>query len=433
MKKLITIFFTLILIALISPSCKKDYGDLNGPTVEDFLKNAAKDQLNNLVSGTESAMRINLGLYIDNVSVIGREGYRFSGSEPRFVTDLLGAANATLSNNSFYINNTWASLYRVVKNCNVLIEAAGNSTFASAEEKKAYQGFAKTNKAYALLLVSNLTYSNGIRVDVANPNQPGPILGYNESLQAIAAILDEAKADLSGAQVSFNLSSGFTGFNNAAGLLSFNRALAARVAVYRKQWIEALTYLNESFFDLNGDLDNGVYHLFSTGPGDQLNPLFFPPNQAGEVRAAHPSYAADITGGDTRISKTLVRTNPATMNGLTGNRDVWVYTSVTDPVPLIRNEELILIYAEAKIQNNQFPDALVALNTIRDKHNAGTYGGAVTKDALISDLLRQRRFSLFYEGHRWVDLRRYEKLNELPVDRAEDDVWTAFPLPRTEQ
>ena len=117
-------------------SCKKDYGNLNGPSVEVYIDNATKDQLDNLVSGTESAMRNNLTLYLDEVGVIGREIYRISGSEPRYITDLLGASNATLSNNAFYINDSWSSRYRVVKNANILIEAAGNSTFINDAESK---------------------------------------------------------------------------------------------------------------------------------------------------------------------------------------------------------------------------------------------------------------------------------------------------------
>src|SRR5882672_3715795 len=96
------LIFTLV-------ACKKDYGNLNSPTVESFLANASSSELNNLVSGTESGMRSNLALYLDDVGTIGREGYRFSASEPRYVTDLLGANSAVLSNSNFYITNPWAS------------------------------------------------------------------------------------------------------------------------------------------------------------------------------------------------------------------------------------------------------------------------------------------------------------------------------------
>ena len=60
------------------------------------------------------------------------------------------------------------------------------------------------------------------------------------------------KLILTGAEVVFPLA-GFGQFSDAAGLLKFNRALAARVDVYQEKWSDALTALNESFFDLNGD------------------------------------------------------------------------------------------------------------------------------------------------------------------------------------
>jgi starch-binding outer membrane protein, SusD/RagB family len=434
MKRLINRYTLLLLLAAaVLPSCKKEYGNLNSPTIEDYLKNASKDQLNGLVTGTLSGMRNNEGTYLDAVSVIGREIYRFSNADPRFVTELLGSGSTTLNSTGFYITNPWASRYRAVKNCNVLIEAATNSTIISPEEKKAYTGFAKTLKAYELLLNLNLTYSNGIRVDVADPNKLGPILGYDASITAIAALLDEAKNDLTGSSVAFSLSPGFTGFTDAAGLTKFNRALAARVDVYRKQWSAALTDLNASFLDLNGDFNTGISEQFSTGSGDQLNSAFFPQNQNGEVRLAHPSYATDITAGDDRIGKATLRTAAASNTGLSGDRDVWVYRSSTAPIPIIRNEELILIYAEANIQSNSLPNAVIAINKIRTGHNLPVYAGAVTQTALIDEMLKQRRYSLFFEGHRWIDMRRYDKLAALPIDRTGDDVWSAMPIPSTEQ
>lgn len=426
-----TIFFASVIIFF--SACKKDYGNLNGPTVEAYQTNATVAELNNLVSGTESGMRNSIAFYLDDVGTIGREVYHFSNSEPRYVTDLLGASNATLSGSNFYISTPWASRYRVVKNCNVLIDAANNTTLATDAQKKAYTGFAKTIEAYQLLMNLNLTDSNGIRVDVADPDNLGAIVDYNTGLTAISSLLDDGASDLNGADVAFPLA-GFGQFSNADGLIKFNRALAARVDVYEQKWSDALTALNASFFDLNGDFSTGVYHVFGTGSGDQLNPAFIPQNQNGEVRVAHPSFAADIKPGDDRISKATLRTSTASIPaGLSSNRDVWVYTSGTASIPIIRNEELILIYAEANIQLNNFDDAITALNIIRTKHGLTNYSGAQTQSALIDEMLYERRYSLYFEGHRWIDMRRYNRLNQLPLDRPDDNVWSEFPLPVTEQ
>ncbi|MDQ2753364.1 MAG: RagB/SusD family nutrient uptake outer membrane protein [Bacteroidota bacterium] len=425
----------LVLFVFIAffASCKKDYGNLNGPTVEAYQNNATIAELNNLVSGTESGMRNSIAFYLDDIGIISREMYHFSNSEPRYVTDLLGASNATLSGSNFYIATPWASRYRVVKNCNVLIDAANNTTLATDAQKKAYTGFAKTIEAYQLLMNLNLTDSNGIRVDVADPNKLGPIVDYNTGLASISSLLDAGMNDLTGAEVAFPLA-GFGQFSDAAGLIKFNRALAARVDVYEQKWSDALTALSVSFFDMSGDFTTGVYHVFGTGSGDQLNPAFIPQNQNGEVRVAHPSFAADILPNDDRISKATLRTSTASISaGLSSNRDVWVYTSSTAPIPIIRNEELILIYAETNIQLNNFGEAIKTLNIIRTKHGLAGYSGAQTQSALIDEMLYERRYSLYFEGHRWIDMRRYNRLNQLPLDRPDDNVWSEFPLPVTEQ
>jgi starch-binding outer membrane protein, SusD/RagB family len=431
MKNNIAIFI-LFGITLGFSSCKKDYGDLNGATVESFTANASASELNNLVSGTESGMRNNLGLYLDDIGIIGREMYHFSGSEPRYVTDLLGGGGATLSNSNFYITNPWASRYAVVKNCNILIEAAAHSTLITSAQKNGYIGFAQTVKAYQLLMNLNLTDSNGIRIDVNDPSNLGPFVANVNALGAISSLLDSAATSFGTAEIAFTLA-GFGNFGDAQGLTQFNRALAARVAVYQENWTGALSDLNQSFFNLTGDFNLGVFHVFGTGSGDQLNAFFIPQNQTGEVRVAHPSFASDIDSGDDRINKATVRSAVASLDGLSSNRDIWVYTSSTAPVPIVRNEELILIYAEANIQNNDLVDGTTAINIIRNGHNLANYSGVMTQQALLMEMLNQRRYSLYCEGHRWLDLRRYNLLNQLPIDRTGDQVWTEFPLPVSEQ
>jgi starch-binding outer membrane protein, SusD/RagB family len=432
MKNKIINSLLFITASVLFISCQKDYGNLNSPTVESFLSNASASDLNNLVTGSESGMRLNSALYLDDVGTIGREIYRFSASEPRYVTDLLGADNSVLSNSNFYITNTWASRYRVIKNCNILIQAATNSTLISPSEKLGYTGFARTIIAYQLLLNLNLTDSNGIRLDVSNPDALGPIVGLIPALNGIQSILDSGRTDLSSGSVIFPLSSGFAGFSDAPGLIEFNRALSARVQVYLSNWSAALTALSESFYGLTANFNLGIYSVFGTGSGDQLNPAFIPQDNTGEVRVANPSYAADIDAGDDRLSKATLRP-VASLDGLSSDRDVWVFTSSTAPMSIIRNEELILINAEANIQLNNLPQAVTALNVIRVGHNLPVYSGAMTQPALITEMLYERRYSLFMEGHRWIDVRRYNELNTLPIDRPGDDVWTEFPLPVSEQ
>ena len=436
--------FYMILSALIlwSTSCQIDEQiDPNSPDLNGgILTNANIAQLNNLVYGSVAGMRFEQNTYLDGVGVIGREIYRISGSEPRWVSDLLvGPVDDRLDNNSFYTGRNYGARYAVVKNTNILIEATTNSKslLATTEKKNGYFGFAKTIQAHELLLVLNQQFLNGIRTDVADPDNLGPFVTYAEGLTFIANLLDEAADDLDAAGTSFTFKlatkaeDGWFGFTTPQTFRQFNRALAARVAVYRGNYADALTFLDESFFDIAGDLHKGIYHIFSPSPGDLLNPAFVRPNRGGEIRAVHPSFLTDAEAGDSRLSVAVLRTTPASTQGLSSTHDALIFTSNTSRMPVITNTELVLIFAEASIQvdGNNSPDGVAAINVIRDASNLNDYPGATDKTSLLNEMLKQRRYSLYMQGHRWVDMRRYNKLNELPVDRAGDVIHTQFPRP----
>lgn len=434
--------WVLLVCTMVLPACEiDDIPDPNNPTTDSVSTNATIADLNVIVVGTESGMRNFLGTYYDNMGVIGREHYRFSNSDPRFASDLLGAGSAQLDANTFYTTNPWAGRYRVVKNANLLIAAADSTTLITEEQANAYKAFAKTIKAHQLLLNLTMMYEPGIRINVEDPDNLGEFVTRDVALDSIASLLDQAVVHLdnAGDELPFQLSSGFDDLIlpgedavTPEAFRQFNRALAARVDVYREDFSGALEALEESFLELDDNFEKGVYYVFGTGLNDELNPVFVAPNSSGEIRIAHPSYVADISPNDDRISKVAKRQNAATQSDLTGEYDVTVYRSNTDPIPLIRNEELILIYAEANIQTGNLTEAIKALNIIRQGHGLTPYIGAITRDALITEMLRQRRYSLYFEGHRWVDLRRYDRLDELPTDRAGDDVWVSFPKPFNE-
>ena len=415
-------------------SCKVDtILDPNNPSADGIIQNASLGEIQNLVDGTESSMRDNLNNYFDGVNVIGREYFRFSTSDPRFTSDLLGKASAVLDNNTFYTTNPFAARYRAVKNTNILIDALTNTKASITDaQRKAGIGYAKTIQAHQLLMVFNEQYGNGIRVDVKDPAKLGPFLTKDESLNAIANLLNEANNDLKGNSALFPFKSTIYG-NDGSAFSQFNRALAARVHIYRKDWAAANTALTESFFELNGDLHKGAFYIFSTSGGDQLNPLYYPQNSSGEARVAHPSFRANAEPNDNRLGKVTLRNAAEFQDGLSSNYDFFVYKTNADKIPIIRNEELILISAEVQAQQSQLSNAVNAINRIRSSAGLTPYGGAVTQAALITEILKQRFYSLYGEGHRWLDMRRYDRLSQLPIDRAGDDVWIEFPRPATEQ
>lgn len=440
MKKYIykTLFVTSVICTLIS--CEvREFSDLNNAETDAFRQDLTRGDLQDLVGGTLYSSRVRLGTYFDAVGVIGREFWRFSSSDPRFTADLLGKEDAILDNNTFYITNPWAARYRTVKNANLILGFLDNQDLSAQftdQEINATKGFLKTFIGYELLLNLNMTYQNGIRVDVADENNLGPFVSYDASLSAIRDYLEDAATDLgsAGSDFPFILSSGFNGFNTPATFLQVNKAISARVAAYQEDNQAVLDFLQDSFLNLSSDdLNTGIYYNFSLDQTDISNPMYFAVEglSTAGARIVQPSFVSDAESDDNRLSKIAQLDEPLVLDGLSGNYAVNRYKTNVDDIPIIRNEELILLYAEANITLN--PDEAVnALNIIRESAGLDPYTGPTDTESLIDEMLAQRRYSLYAEGHRWVDVRRYDRLDELPIDRPEDDVFTQFPIPLTE-
>jgi len=440
MKKYIykTFFFASVISLLVS--CEvREFSDLNNAETDAFNDNLTRGDLQDLVGGILYSSRVRLGTYFDDLGVIGREFYRFSSSDPRFTGDLLGKESAVLDNNTFYITNPWAARYRTVKNANLILEFLESQDLTGQftdQEVNATKGFLKTFIGYELLLNLNLTYQNGIRVDVADENNLGEFQSYDASLSAIRGFLEDGATDLAagGSDFPFILSSGFTGFDTPSEFLKANKAISARVAAYQGDDSATLAFLEESFLNLSADdLNTGIYYNFSLNQIDISNPMFFAVEglSTAGARIVQPSFVTDAESGDNRLDKVAQLEEPLILDGLSGDFAVFRYKSLIDDIPIIRNEELILLYAEANITVN--PDEAVrALNIIRNSADLDPYTGATDTESLIEEMLKQRRYSLYAEGHRWIDVRRYNRLDELPIDREGDDVFTQFPIPLTE-
>ncbi len=411
-----------------------DIENPNAPTVSSFADGATEADIQLLATGLEAIMRSDLEFHYDTVSILGREYYDLTGVDPRYTGELL---KGPLDNNGFLTTRSYAAWYKVVKSANILIEAVENSAAGfDDQQKNSYYGYAKTLKAYALLMVANRQYTNGIRLDVGDPDNLGPNVDYEVALEGIMSLLNEANSDLSNATEDFvNLSAGFEGFDTASSFNEFNRALAARVALYQGNDQMVLSLLDNSFMDLDGDLYAGPAHIFGLTGNDIVNNQFHVPLQSGQEFMAHDSWVEDAEAGDTRVDEKVVELPGGTMfDGLSADYQVAVYDSNIDPVYLIRNEELILIYAEANIGIDN-DEAVEAINIVRNAAGLSDYSGSTDESSLLDEVLMQRRYSLFAEGHRWVDLRRLDMLNEanIPLDRTGDNIIAAFPTPFTEQ
>lgn len=421
--------------------------DPNNPSVGSVSVNASREQIQFLLTGLESRHRG----YVTNISqawnTFGREIWYLNASDGRFQTDWLGQ-NGRIPDNAYFGfgvtgGGSWAFPYQAIKQADVLIQASLGAGTLSEADRKAVAGFAKTIKGYQFMIPANFVYQNGIRIDVSDPLNPGDFVTYEEALDYIKTVLDEGDQDLTAAGAGnfpFRLTRGFDGFNTKVALKQVNRAITARLNAYRKDWQGVLTALDASFMNLSGNLNAGPAHPYGAAP-DIFNPLYYVRNAiVTTMIVVHPVMLQDATPNDSRVaSKFFARTAPpitvSTDAGtLVGTHQDNRWASNTQSIPFIRNEELILLKAEAHANLDQTTQAVETINIIRNAAGIGDYSGATTRNALINEILYQRRYSLWAEpwGHRWIDARRYDKLNEIPTSFDGGTIFTQFPHPQSE-
>lgn len=426
--------------ALLAACTSLGINDPNNPALEELRDRPTPSGVITATSGLLIGARANIAAqngYVVLLGILGREGYNFDAADPRFVTEML--IGPLDGGSPAFGGNLWAARYANIRNANIVLAATEKVAGLSEAALEGIRGFAKTMQALDYLLIINTRDASGAAIDVdGDPTAaPAPIATKAEVFARIIALLGEAQAHLAaaGPAFAFPLSSGFEGFNTPATFLTFNRAIRARVAIYQNDWAGALTALGQSFMDAGAALTLGAYHAYSTGSGDQTNTLFDP---LGRALYGHPSLLqnAQLRANNTpdlRTAKVAVG-DPLTVQGVTSNL-LWTrYPSNAASVPIIRNEELILLRAEANIGLNNLGPAVSDLNLIRTQAGGlPNYSGPMTQSALRDELLYNKRYSLLWEGgHVWLDLRRYGLLNRLPRDLGTHRVFAKMPFPINE-
>ena len=164
-----------------------------------------------------------------------------------------------------------------------------------------------------------------------------------------------------------------------------------------------------------------------------MNPLFDPTPRALVAVPEFLTEARTRADGSRDLratTKAVAGTVTLATQGISSNVRPTVYPTNVSPVPIIRNEELILIRAEANIGLGNRAAAIADLNFVRT--NAGGLPPLPDSFAgdLVAELLYDRRYSLFFEyGHRWVDARRYNRLGDLRKQLPSHRVFPLVPIP----
>jgi hypothetical protein len=447
-----------LLLVIIGGCADLDVINTNAPTAETLTNAPSRAVMARAATGIFAQAFSDIGTEIQFYALYGREGYNLLGNDPRETGEQIRGPQDPTGRNS----GIWLGPYNAIRTINTYLTALGTATGLSDAEIRASAGFAKTIKAWLIHRLAVRSGQLGIPLDVDRPitAEPAPFVSFADAMQAASALMDEAYADLQagGAAFPFTMAPGYTGFTTPATFAQFNRALAAKILVHRATfvnctacWAQAETALNGSFVTtagLPGSLATGVNYSYSTASGEPTNPVSEP--LTNDRLWVHPSIIAgaqlraDATP-DLRLTRKVMSAGRSkNLNDLIGTHKPVLYNSATNPaaanlgapIPWINNEELLLLRAEIFWNTNKKAEAVQDINLVRQHAGglaASTLTAGSTDNAFITELLYNRLYSLMWaQGTRWIDARRYNRLESLPVDRPGDSRFPNMIIPAAE-
>lgn len=420
---------------------------------KEFLTvNAPPDQLikNTVFNDDRSAEAALAGIYSSLAT-----GYLSANMQiaAGLCADELGYTGSDITLNQFYTNNIqaensgvlscWRELYSTIYHANAALEGLQTSGQLSDSTRTRLEGEAKFIRAFCYFYLVNLwgdvPLVTGTDYQV---NQSIPRISRAEIYKQIVKDLEEAREALS----DYNTASERVrpGADAASTLL-------ARVHLYQANWqaaeAEATSVMSSGSYSLSDaahaflkDSPETVWQLmavnpsFSTNIGQQLIPWFssFTPNY---ILPDH--FLQAFEEGDLRK---VIWTNANTV-GETAYYFPYKYklgltaASRDEYLVVFRLAELYLIRAEARARQHKPGAAEEDLNSIRLRAGLPETA-AETEEVLLAAIAQERRVELFAEwGHRWLDLKRTSRADEVlgPLKGADwrisDALW---PIPHDE-
>jgi len=356
--------------------------------------------------GNSTELTVTFGIW-------GREAYQLSPEEPRPIADhLVGPRDP----NSFGSGSGFN--YGTTVNVRALLQAVDAVDGMSEQEKEAVRGWAKTVDAHGFAHTALIYQEFGAPLEP--PENPtgdlAPIATGAELWDRVIQLYDEAYQHLlaGGSSFPFSLTSGFSGFDTPQTFAQVNRALKARALKYRGDWQGVLTALGQSFISGTADLNLGAYNDYFAAD-NAFNPFNEPRTTYVHPRILNDAQLKANGEKDDRATSKTVDIGTFTLAGITVTHKPNMYPSNISPFPLITNEELILMRAEAKLGTGDAAGALADVNIVRTRAGGLAPATGLTGDALLTEILYNRLYSLlFRDGFAYWDAKQYGRLAQLP-------------------
>lgn len=440
----------IVALVLAATACSPDrMTNPNSPTENGVASNPLR-ALGLAANGVLAGQRNSIGSYLIATGQFGRELFNISPTESRAVTYYY----ENFSDPTGGASSGWSDRYATLRNIATFYSTVDLVESLTSAQRSAALGFGKTLEALELsYLVATRNNLGAVVQIIPDPEGLAPFVSRDSAYRYITATLDAGYAELIAAGSTpfpFDIPSpagtGFSGFDTPAGFAKFNRALQARVQAYRASqaggdetlYEGVLSALDESFIaPLTPDRSNlrsGPAYLFGNLGTDAGNSV----SATNSNLYAHPSIrddgSVDIT--DLRYQEKVLSgqplRTPADSDTPTDLR-LGVYADATTPIPIIDDEELVLLRAEARWFTGDPDGALSDINAVRTiSGGVAARGPFADTDDFITELLAQRRLSLLLQGHRWIDVRRFGRLASLPLSGPDFGLTANQVIPQAE-
>ncbi|HSK14081.1 MAG TPA: RagB/SusD family nutrient uptake outer membrane protein, partial [Phnomibacter sp.] len=350
---------------------------------------------------------------------------------------------APRNENDGFLRFSFRFYYRLISNANVLIEGI-DAAEGPENEKRWIKGQAYAYRGWGHFQLVQL-FGERYRAG-ENNNQLGITLLLESSLEGkprntVEEVYTSINSDLAEAATLL------VGYNRtgSAPKSNFNvnvvRGIQARVALVQGKWDEAATHAIAARQGFNLMTNAEYLSGFNNAANQEW---MWGSTQISDHNTFFYSYFAYMSAN---FNSTVLRTQPRAINANLWNsipdtdirKQCWDRTGATVPIPpggarvpyqnkkymaassslsigdvvYMRAAEMYLIEAEARARQGQFGAAQDALFTLVRNRDASYVKSTSTGQALIDEILWNRRVDFWGEGFRFTDLKR---LN-LPMDR----------------
>jgi hypothetical protein len=333
----------------------------------------------------------------------------------------------------------WLNRYFTANTCNRTIRAAEIVTVGPNEQDRLNDLLGQTYAMralmhYDLLLYYGEDFTNPTALGVPyqeevsdNPPYDNPTrLTTQETVAKILGDLDTASS---------LLDSSLTGKDRVTeDFISF---LRAKVALITEDWDGVISNINP-IIDKYSLATQEQYELMFLGDQDQTEVVFAYDNVNGFNRNVAGEFIFTGTGGnfigmaeglfnllqsqaalgDIRFATFTDPDDEETINKYPPISGVYI-----NDFKLFRASEAYLMRAEAHARLENFGASANDVQAVRNARRASTATAAAyaSLNAAITDIALERRLELCFEGHRYVDLKRYRNILGVGIERAPSD------------